>query len=161
MKIERKDEKKEWILQFAKRYKGKMDWEVDPFTENFVNAYIDKFNIKIVGFCPYGIPDVPEIKQLLVELYKENKLGRYRVYTPHPDDGFPVWFYTYYPNNNIDGYREQWDIECCKCGKYILTEQRGTDNEIRCIRGSYDYGYYNGAEDQFYCKECAEKFGLE
>ena len=63
----------------------------------------------------------------------------------------------------IDGKeenKEQWDIECCKCGKYILTEQRGSDNEIRCIRGSYDDGYYNGTEDQFYCKECAAKMGF-
>ena len=56
---------------------------------------------------------------------------------------------------------EQWDITCCKCGKFILTEQRGADNGIRCIKGSYDDGFYKGSEDQFYCRECAYKLGLE
>ena len=54
---------------------------------------------------------------------------------------------------------EQWDIMCCKCGKFILTEQKqyGTGN-IKCVKGSYDDGFYDGIEDQFYCKECAEKY---
>ena len=31
---------------------------------------------------------------------------------------------------------EQWDIMCCKCGKFILTEQKqdGTGN-IKCVKG--------------------------
>ena len=54
---------------------------------------------------------------------------------------------------------EQWDIMCCKCGKFILTEQKqgGTGN-IKCVKGSYDDGFYDGIEDQFYCKGCAEKY---
>lgn len=44
---------------------------------------------------------------------------------------------------------EQWDITCCKCGKFILTEQRGDDNEIRCIKGSYENGVYNDIKDEF------------
>lgn len=55
---------------------------------------------------------------------------------------------------------ERWDINCCKCGKYILTEERGSDNEIRCVNGSYENGYYTD-DDKFYCKECAENLGLE
>lgn len=53
------------------------------------------------------------------------------------------------------------DIYCCKCGKFILTEEKGNDNEIRCIKGSYDDGYYDGVEDWFYCRECAKKYGKE
>lgn len=49
---------------------------------------------------------------------------------------------------------EQWDITCCKCGKFILTEQRGDDNEIRCIKGSYENGFYNDIKDEFFCNEC-------
>lgn len=54
---------------------------------------------------------------------------------------------------------EQWDIVCCKCGKFILAEQKqdGTGN-IKCVKGSYDDGFYDGIEDQFYCKGCAEKY---
>lgn len=52
---------------------------------------------------------------------------------------------------------EQWDIICDKCGKFILTEQRGSDNEIRCIKGCYEDGYYDGEQDVFYCLECAKK----
>lgn len=56
------------------------------------------------------------------------------------------------------------DIYCCKCGKFILTEQYGdkkSSSSLRCIKGSYDDGYYDGVEDQFYCRECAEKYGKE
>jgi len=49
---------------------------------------------------------------------------------------------------------EEWDISCAICGKYILTEQWGMDNEIRCIHGSYESGYYDGEQDAFYCKQC-------
>lgn len=43
------------------------------------------------------------------------------------------------------------------CGKFILKEQKqdGTGN-IKCVKGSYDDGFYDGIEDQFYCKGCAE-----
>ena len=51
---------------------------------------------------------------------------------------------------------EKQDINCKKCGKYILTEQRGQDGKIRCIKGSYQNGVYYGIEDAFYCNECAE-----
>lgn len=52
------------------------------------------------------------------------------------------------------------DIYCCKCGKFILTEQYGdkkSSSSLRCIKGSYN----DGAEDRFYCKECAEKYWKE
>lgn len=53
---------------------------------------------------------------------------------------------------------EHWDIECCKCGKYILTEQReAIGADIKCVKGSYEDGYYDAIKDEFYCKECAEK----
>ena len=56
------------------------------------------------------------------------------------------------------------DIYCCKCGKFILTEQYGDEKSysgLRCIKGSYDDGYYDGIEDEFYCRECAKKYGKE
>mgnify|MGYP000219023239 FL=1 len=37
------------------------------------------------------------------------------------------------------------------------TKQDGTGN-IKCVKGSYDDGFYDGIEDQFYCKGCAEKY---
>lgn len=56
---------------------------------------------------------------------------------------------------------EQWDIICCKCRKFILTEQKEKNTgNIKCIKGSYKDGFYNGAEDKFYCKKCANKLGL-
>lgn len=53
------------------------------------------------------------------------------------------------------------DIKCCKCGKFLFTEHRQENNEIKCIKGSYDNCFYHGEEDQFYCLECAKKLGLE
>mgnify|MGYP004618547181 CR=1 FL=1 len=41
------------------------------------------------------------------------------------------------------------DISCNQCGKFILAEQRGSDNEIRCIKGSYEDGYYDDDQDDF------------
>lgn len=39
---------------------------------------------------------VPELGRLLAELYKENKVGRYRHYCENWQDGYPKWFYVYY-----------------------------------------------------------------
>lgn len=55
---------------------------------------------------------------------------------------------------------ERWSIYCKKCGKFILTEEKDAHNEIHCVAGSYDDGYYLGAEDSFYCNDCASAFGL-
>lgn len=54
------------------------------------------------------------------------------------------------------------EIHCADCGKFILTEeQKESCGNIKCIAVSYDGGYYYGKEDVFYCKEYAEKHGLE
>lgn len=50
---------------------------------------------------------------------------------------------------------ERWSIYCKKCGKFILTEEKDAHNEIHCVAGSYDDGYYFGAEDSFYCNDCS------
>lgn len=55
---------------------------------------------------------------------------------------------------------ERWNICCKKCGKFILTEEKDTRNEIHCVAGSYEDGYYLGAEDAFYCNDCASSLGL-
>jgi hypothetical protein len=69
---------------------------IDIVAENFVNAYINEFNPKIVEWYPYGTPKVPEISRLLAELYKENKIRRYRQYCKIWQDGYPKWFYVYF-----------------------------------------------------------------
>lgn len=68
---------------------------IDITAENFVLAYVDEFNPEIIEWYPYGTPVVPEIKKLLAELYKENKVGRYRHYCEIWRDGYPRWFYIY------------------------------------------------------------------
>lgn len=53
---------------------------------------------------------------------------------------------------------EQQDIVCCKCGKYILTEQKQKEtSNTKCIKGRYEDGCYDETRDEFYCKECAKK----
>ena len=47
------------------------------------------------------------------------------------------------------------NILCKACNRFICTEECGKDNEIRVIQGSYGNGVYIGAEDSFYCNECA------
>lgn len=57
---------------------------------------------------------------------------------------------------------ERWDINCYDCGKFILTEERESiTGDIKCVAGSHENGYYDDKEDVFYCRECAEKRGLE
>lgn len=55
---------------------------------------------------------------------------------------------------------ERWSVYCKKCGKFILTEEKDKYNEIHCVAGSYNDGYYLGEEDAFYCKDCASDLGL-
>lgn len=55
---------------------------------------------------------------------------------------------------------ESWDIHCCKCGAYIMTEQReSVAGDISTPNGTYEekVGYYDGIGDEFYCKSCAAK----
>jgi hypothetical protein len=73
---------------------------IDVVAENFVNAYINEFNPKIIEWYSYGTPKVPEIGKLLAESYKENKIGRYRHYCEIWQDGYPKWFYIYFLTEN-------------------------------------------------------------
>lgn len=73
---------------------------IDVVSENFVNAYINEFNPKIVEWYLYGVPKVPKIGRLLAELYKENKISRYRQYCKIWKDGYPKWFYVYFLTEN-------------------------------------------------------------
>lgn len=88
-----KENKKQWILGYMSQNK---DEPVDIVAESFVNAYIDRFHPRIVEWYPYGAPKVPELGRLLAELYKENKVGRYRYNCKNWQDGYPKWFYVYY-----------------------------------------------------------------
>lgn len=49
-------------------------------------------------------------------------------------------------------------IECCKCGRFIVTESFDEDNKITVTDGNYNNGFYVGEEDSFYCRKCAVKF---
>lgn len=56
---------------------------------------------------------------------------------------------------------ERWNISCADCGRFIFTEEReyvGAD--IKCIAGSYEKGFYDEIQDEFYCEECAKKRGF-
>lgn len=46
------------------------------------------------------MPKCPEIGRLLAELYKENKVSRYRHYCEFWQDGYPKWFYIYFLKEN-------------------------------------------------------------
>lgn len=87
-----KQEKKKWILDYMSAHKREF---IDITAEKFVLAYVDAFNPKIIEWYVFGAPKVPEIGKLLAELYKENKVWRYRQYCDIWQDGYPRWFYVY------------------------------------------------------------------
>lgn len=98
MKISKND-KKDWIIKYMSAPEHK-DHFIDITVEEFVNAYIDKFDPEVVKWYPYGTPKVPEIGKLLAELYKENKVSRHRYYCGIWQDGYPRWFYIYFLKDN-------------------------------------------------------------
>lgn len=87
-----KNEKKSWILEYMRTHPSEF---IDVVAENFVNAYVDKFQPQFVERYPYGAPKVPEVGRLLSELHKEDKVWRYRHYCENWQDGYPRWFYVY------------------------------------------------------------------
>ena len=62
---------------------------------SFVLLYVNKFNSEVIEWYPYTAPKVPEIGKLLAELYKGNKVSRYRYYCERWRNGYPRWFYIY------------------------------------------------------------------
>lgn len=92
--------KKQWIVHYAKNADSLNT--IDLYSDKFVNAYINEFNPNVV-YYEYGTPYVPELKKLLVELYKEGLLNRYRNYVPHycKNDGYPKWFYVYFYDKGV------------------------------------------------------------
>lgn len=94
MKISKND-KKDWIIEYMSDPDHKYHF-IDMTGEEFVNAYVDKFDPEVIEWYPYGTPRVPEIGKLLAELYKENKVSRHRHYCDICQDGYPRWFYIYY-----------------------------------------------------------------
>ena len=78
MKISKND-KKDWIIEYMTHPEHR-DHFIDITGEEFVNAYVDKFEPEVIKWYPYGTPKFPEIGELLAELYKENKLSRRRHY---------------------------------------------------------------------------------
>ena len=50
----------------------------------------------------------------------------------------------------------QQDIVCCKCGKFILTEQEDSAGRIKCTKGRYEDGIYDKVNDKFFCKKCGK-----
>lgn len=110
-----KEEKKQWILKYMEEHKDEF---IDITAENFILAYIDKFNPKLIEWYPYGSPKVHEIGKLLAELYKENKVGRNRHYCKIWQDGYPRWFYIYYLKYQV----LKGDKNCILCGVNLLWE---------------------------------------
>ena len=51
----------------------------------------------------------------------------------------------------------QQDIVCCKCGKFILTEQEDSAGRIKCTKGRYEDGIYDKVTDKFFCKKHGKK----
>ena len=86
--------KKQWILKYMSDpiHKGEL---IDITAAPFVNAYVDEFKPEFVEWYAYGAPKVPEISNLLAELYKEGKVWRHRPYCEISQDGYPRWFYIY------------------------------------------------------------------
>ena len=89
--------KKQWILEYMSQH---TDECIDVLSENFVNAYINEFNPKILEWYLYGAPKVQELGRLLAELYKENKVSRCRHYCKIWQNGYPKWFYIYFLKEN-------------------------------------------------------------
>ncbi|RHV70210.1 hypothetical protein DXB15_07880 [Roseburia sp. OM02-15] len=86
-------EEKEWILHYMSTH---VNEPIDMYNENFVLCYIGQFHPENIKWFPYGAPNVPEINQYLVQLYKDKKVKRYRHYNNCWRDGYPKWFYIYY-----------------------------------------------------------------
>ena len=61
---------------------------------------------------------------------------------------------------------EQWNIECCKCGKFLLSERKiheeGKPSKIEYVGENYDGEYYyDEIADKFYCLDCKETYDEE
>ena len=50
-----KEEKKQWILEYMEEHKDEF---IDITAENFILAYVDKFNPKLIECYPYISPKV-------------------------------------------------------------------------------------------------------
>jgi len=96
--MKNQQEKMWWILDYMADPEHKNEF-FDITAEPFVNAYVNKFKPKIIEWYPYGAPKVPEIGKLLLLLYREDKVWRYRQYCEWYQDGYPRWFYTYLLKN--------------------------------------------------------------
>lgn len=54
--------------------------------------------------------------------------------------------------------KEKWDINCIECGAFILTEERRSiGDDIKCVAGSYENGFYDAEKDEFHCLTCSLK----
>lgn len=80
----------EWYAKWIDWKKVSVNDFVNGKIENpfgMLDEWLDIISIK---------PKVPELGRLLAELYKENKVGRYRHCCKNWQDGYPKWFYIYY-----------------------------------------------------------------
>ena len=68
---------------------------ISGYSEEFVSAYIDACNPSKVLAYGIFVPDVPEIKRYLLELFREGHVWRYphRLHCEH--GRFPKWTYVY------------------------------------------------------------------
>ncbi len=89
------EDKEKWIIEYLKNKRSLC--YVDILDEEFVKAYIEKFNAKF-KYRGIGAPICNELSKLLSLMYKKELLIRY----PHgvrsglsQDGHFPKWVYSY------------------------------------------------------------------
>ena len=66
-----KEEKKQWILKYMKEHKDEF---IDITAENFILAYVDKFNPKLIEWYPYESPKVHESESCLQNCTRKIRL---------------------------------------------------------------------------------------
>jgi len=84
-----KYDKQDWILEYLKSNN-----HVDILNVKFVDAYIEKFNVKY-AIQPYGANSCKELGILLSQMYHCNLLERFRIGLRGCDVSMPKWCYCY------------------------------------------------------------------
>jgi hypothetical protein len=89
------NEKEQWVIAYLKS-KEYLQF-IDILDEEFVNAFIDKFDAKF-EHCRLGSPKCKELSKLLSSMYKKQLLDSHSHGTKSgltKDGSFPKWTYLY------------------------------------------------------------------
>lgn len=95
------NEKEQWVIDYLIEQKKKSNSFIDVLDNDFVNAYLDKFDDRYMAMT-IGAPKCPSLSRLLGIMYKKNLLKRYSqgVRSGLRQDGaYPKWVYSYYLPN--------------------------------------------------------------